>query len=124
MVPEDSDADRSDLESVQERAIDRQHERTSIVKNVLGNATDVLEDAKYPIRTEELAAEYGDELLDLPNETESLGSVFDRLVTERFESPDEVREALFHELTGPQGIEDAEYNEQRDLDTFDDDRPS
>jgi hypothetical protein len=124
MVPEDSDADRSDLDSVQDHAIDRQHDRTPIVEGVLSDATGVLKDAKYPIRTEELAAEYGDEVLDLPNETESLGAVFDRLVTERFESPDEVREALFHELTGPQGVEDAEYNEQRDLDTFEDDRSS
>ena len=48
-------------------------------------------------------------------ETESLGSVIDRLVDERYESPIEAREAILNELTGEEhGLE--EYNDQRALD--------
>ncbi|MFB6204955.1 MAG: hypothetical protein ABEJ05_00280 [Haloglomus sp.] len=69
---------------------------------------------KYPMRREELAVEYADHELDLPNETESLGSVFDRLVDRRYESPAEAREAVVNELTGEEaGL--AEFNDERAL---------
>ncbi|EMA35671.1 hypothetical protein C446_12132 [Halobiforma nitratireducens JCM 10879] len=57
---------------------------------------------------------YGNELIDLPNETESLGSVFDRLVGEEFDSPEEVREAAYGEITGQAG-DHHEANPERDL---------
>lgn len=114
-MPDDSDPDP---ERVQESARRRQHERTEHVENILDRADDMLGEHKYPTTSEELAVEYADQPMDLPNETESLGSVFDRLVDERFESAEDAREALHAELTGPAGS-DAEYNEERDLEELD-----
>lgn len=108
-MPEDPDPER-----VQDRARERQHERSERVEEVLARADDLLGRHKYPTTSEELATAYADEPLDLPNETESLGSVFDRLVDERFDTVEEAREALYGELTGPAGS-DREYNEERDL---------
>jgi hypothetical protein len=114
-MPEDD----PDVSSVQDSAKERQHERTEHVEQVLDRADGLLDEDKYPTTSEELAAEYADDPIDLPNETESLGSVFDRLVDERFETPAEARELLYRELTGPAGTEN-EYNEQRDLEQLDD----
>ena len=106
---EDPDVDR-----VQDRAAERQHERTESVEDMLGDAGQLLGEHKYPATSEELATEYGDQQLDLANETETLGSVFDRLVDERFESAEEAREAVYDEVTGEAaGME--EYNDERDL---------
>ena len=107
-----------DHERVQERATDRQHERAAGIERTLGRVG-LLDESKYPVTAEELSVEYGDEAIDLPNETESLGSVFDRLVDERFETPEEAREAIYHELTG-EAAGPEEYNEQRPLDELDD----
>ncbi|NIC00039.1 hypothetical protein [Halobacterium sp. R2-5] len=106
--------DEPDVSSVQDSARDRQHERSEHVENIVNRVDGLLDEDKYPTTSEELAAEYADEPLDLPNETESLGSVFDRLVDERFETPEEAREVLYRELSGPAGTND-EYNEGRDL---------
>ena len=114
-MPEDD----PDAGSVQDSAKERQHERTEHVENILNRVDGLLDEDKYPTTSEELAAEYADEPLDLPNETESLGSVFDRLVDERFETPEEARELLYRELTGPAGTSN-EYNEQRDLEQLED----
>ncbi|WP_458207389.1 DUF5789 family protein [Haladaptatus sp. NG-SE-30] len=113
-MPEDD----HDPESVQESARERQHERAETVEDMLGEAGQMLGEHKYPTTSEELAAEYGDQRLDLPNETETLGSVFDRLVDERFESADEAREAVYNEVTGEaSGME--EYNDERALGEMD-----
>lgn len=72
------------------------------------------EEHKYPMRREELATEYADHELDLPNETESLGSVFDRLVDRRYDSPAAAREAVLNELTGEEEWQ-TEYNDERDI---------
>jgi len=79
------------------------------------DATACLEDPehKYPMRREELASQYADQEIDLPNETESLGSVFDRLTDRRYESAIEAREAVLNELTG----------EEHDLQEYNDERP-
>ena len=114
-----ADDPEPDTDRVQDSAERRQHDRAERVQGVLDRADDLLGRHKYPTTSEELAAEYGDEPLDLPNETESLGSVFDRLVDERFESAEDAREALYSELTGPAGSA-GEYNEERDLDSLDD----
>lgn len=106
--------DENDPESVQENARERQHERAETVEDMLGDAGRLLGEHKYPATSEELATEYGDQQLDLPNETESLGSVFDRLVDERFESPEEAREAVYNEVTGEAGGI-AEYNDERGI---------
>jgi len=58
-------------------------------------------------------------VVDLPNETESLASVFDRLVDGRFDSAREAHEAVYHELTG-RAAGSTEYNEQRAVDELDD----
>lgn len=58
------------------------------------------DDHKYPMRREELAVEYADHAMDLPNETEALGSVFDRLGDRRYATPADAREAVVNELTG------------------------
>lgn len=108
-----------DRERVQESANERRRDRTETVEDVLGDVG-MLEESKYPATSEELAVEYADQELDLVNETESLGSVFDRLVDERFESPDEAREAVLNELTGEAGGP-AEYNDERAVDPLDDD---
>ncbi|USZ66778.1 hypothetical protein NGM10_08525 [Halorussus salilacus] len=107
-----------DAESEQRHARERQRERTESVESMLGEAGRMLGEHKYPATSEELATEYGDQQLDLANETESLGSVFDRLVDERFESADEAREAVYNELTG-EAAGPEEYNDQRDLGALD-----
>jgi hypothetical protein len=109
-----SEDSEPDVSSVQDSAERRQHERSEHVENVLDGVDGLLDEDKYPTTSEELAVEYANEPIDLPNETESLGSVFDRLVDERFETPEEAREHLYGELTGPAGSTD-EYNEERDL---------
>lgn len=108
-----------DVDRVQDRATERQHERTESVEDMLGDAGKMLGEHKYPATSEELAAEYGDQQLDLANETETLGSVFDRLVDERFESAEEAREAVYNEVSGEAaGME--EYNDERALDELED----
>src|SRR6056297_2966791 len=116
-MPDDEPYD-PDLERVQESAVDRQEEREGHVEDMLGRVG-LLEEDKYPTTPEELAVEYGDVVVDLPNETESLGSVFDRLVDERFDSAEEAREAVYHELTG-RAAGPEEYNEQRAVDELGD----
>ncbi|WP_158058515.1 DUF5789 family protein [Halorussus halophilus] len=111
-------SDDPDPEREQRSARERQHERAEITEDLLGEAGAMLGEHKYPATSEELAAEYGDQRLDLPNETETLGSVFDRLVDERFESAEEAREAVYGEITGEAAGEE-EYNDQRELDELD-----
>ena len=113
-------ADEPDAERDQRSARERQRERTERVEDMLGEAGEMLGEHKYPATSEELAVEYGDQPLDLMNESESLGSVFDRLVDERFESADEAREAIYDEISGEAaGME--EYNDERDLVELEDD---
>ncbi len=50
----------------------------------------------------------------MPNETESLGSVFDRLAGEQYDTPEDVREAVYGEITGQAGGPN-EANTERDL---------
>jgi hypothetical protein len=116
-MPENDNRQDPDPERVQDQAIERQHEHTESVEDMLGRVG-LLEEEKYPTTAEELAVEYGDQEIDLPNETESLGSVFDRLVDERFESPDEAREAIYRAVTG-EAAGPGEYNEQRAVDEID-----
>ena len=106
-----SDEDTGDVDR---EAVRRQRQRAEIVEDVVREMESRLDDPKYPVRGEELAQAYADQPLDLPNETETLGDLFDR-VGERFDSRQDVREALYGELTGEAaGAE--EYNLERDLD--------
>ncbi|MFC4248895.1 hypothetical protein ACFOZ7_18535 [Natribaculum luteum] len=111
-------SDDNDLDRVQDRAERRQSERASTTESVLEEVEHHLGDVEYPVRGEELAASYGTETIDLPNETESLGSVFDRLANEEFESSAEAREAIYGEITGEAG-DVHEANPERDLERLD-----
>lgn len=108
----------TDKERVQDRAVERRKERTEHVEHALAGTDEMLGEHKYPTTSEELATEYADERLDLPNETETLGSVFDRLVDERYDSAEEAREAVYNELTGEAGGR-SEFDEERNLDGLD-----
>lgn len=119
-MPDDSDAYDPDPERVQDAANSRRHERTEIVEDTMGRVGNLLQEQKYPVTSEELAIEYADETIDLKNETESLGSVFDRLTDERFESVAEAREAVANELTGEEGGP-AEFNDERSLSGMEED---
>ncbi len=66
-------SDDSDLDRVQDRAERRQSERASTIESVLEEVERHLGDVEYPVRGEELAASYGAEALDLPNETDTAG---------------------------------------------------
>lgn len=112
-------SDEPDPSRVQDNAERRQHERTEHVESILDRADDLLGRVKYPTTSEELATEYANEPIDLPNETESIGSVFDRLVDERFDSAEDAREALYGELTGRAGPA-TESNDERDLAALED----
>lgn len=105
------------MDETDDRAVPTEHEEslTEHTESVL-EATECLDDLehKYPMRREELATRYADHEMDLPNETESLGSVFDRLVDRRYETPAEAREAVLNELTGEEhGMN--EFNDERSI---------
>jgi hypothetical protein len=106
-----------DKDRAQDRMGQRKSERADTVENVVEETGADFGGRKFPVTTEELASEYADQPLDMPNETESLGSVFDRMTErEEFESPEEVREALYDELSGrAEGDSMGEYNEERDV---------
>ncbi len=88
---------------VQDRAEQRKSERADTTESILKDVETHLGEQEYPVTGEELATEYATDPIDLPNETESLGSVFDRLANEEFESSEEVREAVYSEITGEAG---------------------
>ena len=82
----------------QDRAEARKSERAAQTESILEQVERDLGELEYPVRGEELAAEYATDTTELANETESLGSVFDRLSNEQFESPEAVREAVSGEI--------------------------
>jgi hypothetical protein len=116
--------DQPDAGDVSDRAQERRRERAKSVERMSADlGAKFFDEYKYPATSEELATEYGDEEIDLANETESVGDVFDRLVDERYESADEVREAIYNELTGEAGGPE-EYNDERALSDLDDEESS
>lgn len=89
-------------ETVTDAAKRRQSERADHVRSMIGDeAAAMLDDRTYPTTSEELAQEYAIESIDLPNETEDLGSVFDRLKDEEYTTPEEAQEALASALEEP-----------------------
>ncbi|ELY67546.1 DUF5789 family protein [Natrinema versiforme] len=112
-------SDEPSRDRVQDRAEQRKAERADHTESILEDVERHLGEMEYPITSEEIAAEYGNEPIDMPNETESLGSVFDRLAGEQYDSPEEVREAVYGEITGEAGSPN-EANAERDLDELDD----
>ncbi|SEP61110.1 DUF5789 family protein [Natrinema salaciae] len=113
-------AEGPNRDRAQDRAEKRQSERADHTESILKDVERHLGELEYPVTSEELATEYANEPIDMPNETESLGSVFDRLVGEQFDSPEEVREAAYGELTGKAGSPN-EANAERELGELDDD---
>jgi hypothetical protein len=98
----------------QRTAREGQRERAAIVENILREVNPHLDGESYPVRREELSARYGDTAVELPNETETLGDVFDRLTDQEFDTPREAKEAVIHEVTG-KAITPGEFNLERDL---------
>ena len=94
---DEAGAEDADLDSVQDAAAERQRERADHVEDALAAVREDLGEEKYPVSSEELAATYADQAIDLPNETETLGSVFDR-IDEQFEDERAVYEAVVREL--------------------------
>ena len=90
-----------------------QRELAAAVERVLRAVDPDLEAHSYPVRREELAARYGDTMAALPNETESLGDVFDRLTDREYDTPQEAKAAVVGEIAGVDGPD--EYNPERDL---------
>ncbi|WP_049921474.1 DUF5789 family protein [Halopiger djelfimassiliensis] len=113
--------DGPDRDRAQDRAEQRKSRRADRTESILGDVERHLGDLEYPTTSEEIAAEYGNEPIDMPNETESLGSVFDRLTGEEFEDPEEVREAVYGEITGEAGSPN-EANPERDLTELDEEK--
>ncbi|MFB6096552.1 MAG: hypothetical protein ABEJ74_04110 [Haloferacaceae archaeon] len=105
------DRDRSEHELGRD-----QHERAEVVEHIVREVESELDDPKYPVQSDELAEEYATQPIDAVNETETLGDVFDR-VGEKFDSRQEVREALYAEITG-EAAGPEEYNPERDVDAL------
>ncbi len=96
-------------ETVTDAARDRQSERADHVTEMIGDeAAGLLEDRTYPTTSEELADEYAIEAVDLPNETESLGSVFDRLPDEEYASAAEAQQAAAQAVDDGPAVTDTE----------------
>ena len=85
-----------DPDEVDDAAEARQHERAEAVEDILSEVREDLGRQSYPTTSEALATTYADTAMDLPNETESIGSAFDR-IDDRFENSDEAYEALVRE---------------------------
>ena len=98
----------------QDASRQNQRELAAAAERVLRAVDPNLEAHSYPVRREELAARYGDTTAALPNETESLGDVFDRLTDREYDTPQEAKAAVVGEIAGVDGPD--EYNPERDLD--------
>ncbi|RQG96628.1 DUF5789 family protein [Natrarchaeobius chitinivorans] len=105
----------------QDRSEQRKSRRADRSESILEDVERHLGELEYPVTSEEIAAEYGSEPIDMPNETESLGSVFDRLAGEQYDDPEEVREAVYGEITGEAG-DQHEANPERDLSRLDEEK--
>jgi hypothetical protein len=84
----------------QESANERRHEQVEAVEAILESVDPALEEHAYPVNSEELSAHYGSTTAELPNETESLGSVFDRLDDQEFDSPMAVKAEMLQAVVG------------------------
>ena len=105
----------------QDRAEQRKSSRADATEEILDDVERHLGELEYPVTGEEIASEYGNEAIDMPNETESLGDVFDRLANEQYDDPEEAREAIYGEITGQAGSPN-EANPERDLTALDEEK--
>jgi hypothetical protein len=109
-------------EDVTESAERRRRERAESAERASRELEGDFNEFEYPVSSEDLAIEYADREIEMANETESLGSVFDRLAGEQYDSPEQVREAVYGELTGQAGTMN-EANAERDLEGMARDAP-
>ena len=112
-----TDGDAGD--SVRDEAAERQRERAERVEDALAGVRRDLGEQSYPVSSEALSATYADQTIDLPNETESVGSAFGRLEGQ-FESEEDAYDALVGEIGGdedrmghPEGDRPATWSESR-----------
>jgi len=54
--------------------------------------------ATYPVTAEQLVDEFGDREISLPNGSETVGSVLDRVSPDTYETPAEVQQAILNGL--------------------------
>lgn len=111
--------DRDAGDSVQDEAAERQRERAAHVEDALAEVRTDLSEQSYPVSSEALSATYADQTIDLPNETESVGSAFGRLEGE-FDNEEQAYDALVGEIGGdeermghPEGDRPATWSESR-----------
>ena len=68
------------------------------------------DDLEYPATTSELIAAYGEQPIELPNGTETVGDALDRVSQETYETPEEFRltlqSALSRKAIGRYGYSD------------------
>ena len=57
------------------------------------------DEIRYPLTTRDVIETYGDEQIELPNGTETIGDVIGRIGAETYESPDDLRLALHSALS-------------------------
>ena len=113
-MPDESDDTVVEDETATDAARDRQSERADHVTEMIGDeAAGLLEDRTYPTTSEELADEYAIDSADLPNETESLGSVFDRLPDEEYASAAEAGQAAARAVAEGPAVTDTEQAADR-----------
>jgi len=105
-------------EDVSDAAERRRRERAKSTERASRELEGYFGEFEYPVSSEDLAIEYGGEEIEMANETESLGSVLDRLAGEEVDSPEEAREAVYGEITGQAGST-TEANAGRDSEVLD-----
>ncbi|MFW6320937.1 MAG: DUF5789 family protein [Halohasta sp.] len=62
----------------------------------LNASNHVFVDHSYPATTAELVADYGDSELTLPNGTETIGEILERLDDDTYQDADDVKQALLN----------------------------
>ena len=116
------DADYVPDESTEEFPTEHERPQAEHVEETLEAMEVAVRRSSYPTNASSLKAEYATARDEAVNETEALADVFDRLVPEEYDTPEDAREAILGELTGRAGIEHgdiAEYNPGRELDAMD-----
>ena len=103
------------MRDTEDTAAEPRRSNAESVERILREVDGEMDEHAYPVRREDLAAHYGDTTVELPNETESLGDVFDRLTDAEYDTAREAKAAATGELTGV-SIDPDEYNVECDLD--------
>lgn len=109
-------------EETEEFPVEHERNLAEHVEGTLQAVEVAVRGSSYPTNASSLKAAYSDARNELPNETESLADVFDRLVPEEYDTPEDAREAILGELTGRAGFEHgdvSEYNAERELEALD-----